>query len=469
MTDMIPHARSAGVRNPHLNMFKVPPTDLSISSKRFVRINPFNVGINPVTFQVDPQEDFIDLKESYFEVDLSIRKGAATVANAGNALAAADVIGLANNLVHTLFKQINVRLNGTLISPQTDTYHLKAFIETILNNDRDDGNTVLTPEGWYNSLDVPDDGDPDEYTADKLDIATPHDDYVALNDEQKALVKNRLQFLGGNKVTMRFRPYLEVFHLSKLLVPGVQIQIDMYFNNPDLWTIRWHGANNLRLTQADVDVRLFLAQVRVTPSVYREIVDDMKGGGKIATYPTVSGEIRTYSHPNDNRHFECNNPFHNQIPNRLVVALMRQTAFNGDITRNPFNFQTFNVSTIKQLIRGEEYPYETLELQHDGTSKDQRGYFRFLQATGCLFRRKGNMVLKDNWGHGKRCTLFVFDNTANGFLDSPILNPKQSGELRLVIDFGANPGVNLTIVVYGEFENLMEINGARVVTYDVYQ
>ena len=195
---------------------------------------------------------------------------------------------------------------------------------------------------------------------------------------------------------MRFKPYLEVFHVSTLLVPGVQIQIDTYFNDPNMWTIRWDGARSLRLTQADVNVRLFLAQVRVTPSVHREIVDDMKDAGKIATYPTVRGEIRTYSHPNDKRHFECNNPFHNQIPNRLVVALMDQAAFNGDIAKNPFTFKKFNVSTIKQLIRGEEYPYETLELQHDGTSKDQRGCYRFLEATGCLCRRKGNMVLKDN-------------------------------------------------------------------------
>ena len=461
MTDMIPHARSAGVRNPYLNLFKVPPTDLSMSSRRFVRINPFNVGINPVTFQVDPQEDFIDLKESYFEVELTVKKD-----NATNLLAA-DVMGLVNNLTHTLFKQINVRLNGTLISPQTDTYHLKAFIETILNHDRDDGTTILTPEGWYNDLDVPDDGDADEYAANMLDPS--HANFAALSDEKKALTLSRVQFLGGNSVAMRFKPYLEVFQLSKLLVPGVQIQLDMYFNDPTIWAIRWDGARTLRLTQADVSVRLFLAQVRVTPSVYREIVDEMKDSGKIATYPTVRGEIRTYSHPNDNRHFECNNPFHSQIPNRLVVALMEQAAFNGDITKNPFTFKTFNVSSIKQLIRGEEYPYETLELQHDGTSKDQRGYYRFLQATGCLCRRKGNMVLKDNWGHGKRCTLFVFDNTANGCLDSPVLNPKQSGELRLVIDFGANPGVNLTILLYGEFENLMEINGNRIVTYDVYQ
>ena len=87
MTDMIAHARSTGVRNPYLDILPRPPTDLSMSSRRFVRINPFNVGINPVTFQVDPQEDFIDLKESYFEVKLTVRKG-----NNTNLLAA-DVMG----------------------------------------------------------------------------------------------------------------------------------------------------------------------------------------------------------------------------------------------------------------------------------------------------------------------------------------------------------------------------------------
>ena len=134
-------------------------------------------------------------------------------------------------------------------------------------------------------------------------------------------------------MTLRFRPYLQVFHLTKLLVPSVQIQIDMYFNSPDMWTILWDGARTLRLTQADVNVRLFLAQVRVTPSVYREIAADLKSG-KVATYPTVRGEIRTYSHPNDNRHFECNNPFHNQIPNRLMLALRNKRLSTGPSQRS---------------------------------------------------------------------------------------------------------------------------------------
>ena len=87
MTDMIPHADSAGVWNPHLNIFKVPLTDLSMSSRCFVKINPFNTGINSVTFQVDPQEDFIDLSESVCEVELAVMKDNNT------ALAAADLIG----------------------------------------------------------------------------------------------------------------------------------------------------------------------------------------------------------------------------------------------------------------------------------------------------------------------------------------------------------------------------------------
>ena len=248
MTDIVAHARSAGVSNPRLELFDVPDTDLSMSSRRWMKINPFNTGINPVTFQVDPREDFLDLNESFFEVVFTAKKS-----NNTNLLQA-DVMGLANNLAHTLFKQINMRLNGTLISPQTDTYHLKAYIETILNHDRDDGETILTPHGWYNYLGVTNDGEADELTANQLDSTRAN--YTALPQDLKNLVQGRIQFLGGKRVALRLQPYLEVFHLSKLLVPGVQIQMEMYFNPPDMWTIRWDGASTLRLTEADVSVRL---------------------------------------------------------------------------------------------------------------------------------------------------------------------------------------------------------------------
>ena len=234
-------------------------------------------------------------------------------------LAAADQILPVNNLAHALFKQIIVRLNGTLISPQTDTYHHKAFIEQILNNDRADGENLLPCQGWFNSLNVPDTADT-ALTANQLDPT--HDDYAALPEDTKIAIQNRIQYLGGKRVTLRFKPFLEVFHLSKLLIPGIQIQMQLYFNNPSMWSVVYGGARTLRLTEADVNVRLFLAQVRVTPSIYRELMEKMKTG--IVNYPTVRSEIRTYSHADPERYFECNNPFRNQLPNRVIVALLRQ-------------------------------------------------------------------------------------------------------------------------------------------------
>jgi len=128
--------------------------------------------------------------------------------------------------------------------------------------------------------------------------------------------------------------------------------MQMYFNNHSMWSVVYGDGRTLRLTEANVNVRLFLAQVRVTPSIYRELVDDMKTG--ILSYPTVRGEIRTYSHANPERYFECTNPFRNQLPNRVIAALLRQDAFNGDAARYPFSYQKFNLTTIKQLVRGEE-------------------------------------------------------------------------------------------------------------------
>jgi len=120
-------------------------------------------------------------------------------------------------------------------------------------------------------------------------------------------------------------------------------------------------------------------------------------------------------------------------------------------------------------VRGEEFPYRTLELNHDNSNKDLRGYHRFLQATECLTKRKGNVVRAEDWGREKNCTLFVFDNTANGLSSSHVLNPVQKGETSIVIRFGENPGVNLTVLIYGEFENLLEINSNKTVIYDVYR
>ena len=73
----------------------------------------------------------------------------------------------------------------------------------------------------------------------------------------------------------------------------MQIGIQMYFNSPNLFL---NGVNVAgRLTHEEVKVRMYLCQVRLNPSVYRELMTKMNVNRTIVAYPTVKSEIRTFN------------------------------------------------------------------------------------------------------------------------------------------------------------------------------
>ena len=108
----------------------------------------------------------------------------------------------------------------------------------MLNYDRDEGETILKPQGWYNSINLP---DTNAFTANQLDLT--HDDFKAMTSEQEATVRNikaeLAKYAGGATHTLWFVLHIEVSHLSKLLIPSVQIGIQMYFN-PWYIEVSWH-------------------------------------------------------------------------------------------------------------------------------------------------------------------------------------------------------------------------------------
>ena len=67
------------------------------------------------------QEDYVDLSRSFFEIEFALN-----LAN-GDDVVQATRLWYTNNLAHTLYKKISVKLDGTLISTQTGTYHYEAY------------------------------------------------------------------------------------------------------------------------------------------------------------------------------------------------------------------------------------------------------------------------------------------------------------------------------------------------------
>ena len=82
--------------------------------------------------------------------------------------------------------------------------------------------------------------------------------------------------------------------------------------------------------------------------------------------------------------------------------------------------------------------------------------------------RKVKMVRREDWGQHKNGTLFVFDYVAKGCADSRALNPRQTGDLQLVLEFGTAHEHNTSIIL-GEFAKLLEIDSDGAVLYDIYE
>ena len=186
-------------------------------------------------------------------------------------------------------------------------------------------------------------------------MSANYQDYVKFIQSENA------KHAGGKALVLCFVPHIEVFHLSKLLIPQVQISVQLYFNPPEIWSMQHQGAVPFRLAAEDITedikVRLYLCQVRVNPSIYLELMGGLKSGKQMASYPTVRSEIRTYNIQRNTLHVEINNPFQNRLPNMVLIGTAGfQSVQWKRGTLYPFTFKTYNLKSISQMVRGEIYP-----------------------------------------------------------------------------------------------------------------
>ena len=420
-------------------------------------------------FLVPATETFIELNRSYFEMEVQFK----TSGNANTGVA--TVMYPVTNLAHSMIKQLSVHVNGVLLEPQTDHYHYKAFFQTILNNSRNDGETSLQPQGWYNDFDLP-----DLLTANVVNKT--NNDYKQITETQKrdidAMKNLVLQFTGGKFYTMFFTPNSPLFHTGKLLVPMQEVSIKMYFNDPSVFMLS-PAAKAKALSDDAIKITLNLCQVTVAPSLYRQITAARTRS--TARYPLHASKIRTFSMADGLTDFDQDQLFTNRVPVRVLVGLLHNSAFNGAYRRSPFAFEKFGLTLIRMTINGEEYPYKNaLELVHNDGSKYNFGYRRLLETMASYQTGEASMILPEMWGQTVRLnhdssdvvnasgnvTLFVFNFTPDGRPDAPTFHPPQSGNVRLQFKLNASAGHAITVLIYAEFENVMEIDNNNGVLYN---
>lgn len=142
------HAHSCECLKSELELFSLPPTQTTIEGSNWVYYKPISslTDDSPIEFVVQGQgEEYIDLAHTMLSLKVSINKTATAPVPDG------DVgPGPINNLMHSMFNQIDVFLNQKLVSPPNNAYAYRAYIETLLNYGPGAKNSHLTSVLWYN-------------------------------------------------------------------------------------------------------------------------------------------------------------------------------------------------------------------------------------------------------------------------------------------------------------------------------
>jgi len=95
--------------------------------------------------------------------------------------------------------------------------------------------------------------------------------------------------------------------------------------------------------------------------------------------------------------------FSGQIPTRSVIGLVRNDAFNGSTTRNPFNYQNFRLKEISVYSDGQQqHGIKPLTIDFDH-SLYVRGFNTLFSGTGKVFRDECNARIERTFPAVTRC------------------------------------------------------------------
>ena len=240
------HSKSGECVKTELDLFSVPPTQVSLEKGLWIDHQPVSSVLDggPITFLCPGTEDYVDLSKTYLVVRAKVTK-----AN-GNDLDADEHVGIVNNFLHSLFKQVDVFLKEKQVTQATGTYAYCAYLETLLNYGPAAKESQLTAAMFYKD------------TAGKMDVTDPT---LAAANANMGL-KKRYAFNEESGVIEMAGPlFCDVFKTERLLLSFVDLKVILN-RNVNAFCIMSDidgGAHKVILTEAYLKVR----KVKVSPSV----------------------------------------------------------------------------------------------------------------------------------------------------------------------------------------------------------
>ena len=477
-----------------IDLFSVPPTQQSLERGRWIDYAPLSSVENPdsaITYLIAGTDEYIDLSKTILTVRGEITKGDGTTLSGGNQTSVAPV----NNFLHSLFKQVDVYLNGKQVTPAMGTYAYRAYIETLLNYDVSAKKSQFTSALYYKDTATQMDeagslpGSPKTInnvtavtSADRGQAATLAKEEVKITEAgsgNQGFAKRSKFIRNGKQFVLSGPIFADIFMSDRLLLNMMDLKVVLNRSNPKFCLMDKTSEtaptvnHQVKLSEVILKIRKVKVDQAVSDGIERMLKQTP------ALYPIRRVECKILTVPSGLPTTRQDNIFSGIIPKTFVVGFVNVDAANGTYWTNPYNFAHFEVTSLSLTANGKEIPFKQLTLAYPkkpngeidpAVDKDDQldfdeAYNTLFSGTGKIYSNAGLDIDRDEYPGG--FALYAFDLTPDMCKSSDYFNTVQRGSLSLALTFREAAKHPLAMVCYGDFENVIRIDAERNAIYDI--
>ncbi len=441
------HKSSGECPRPELNLFTTPPTQTSILRVCYRDYHPLTSldRGGPIQFRViSGDTDFIDLRHAVLYLKMKIVKtnGDDITAPSSGSTPEDQTIVYPICYIHaTQFKNIEVAVNGRQIGVSETMYPYKAYLEALLSHGNEAKDHTLAAGMFYQ-----DTGDFDE-----RDVAstTPAAGEGAKTRFTKTKYSRAFETIG--------QIHHELFTQDKLLPNNTEIRIVLHrADNAFSLICKSNSHTNYKIEISDAQLKV--PHCEISPHVLEALTSQLQT--KPYLYEIKRTRVRWYSRNSGTSDLSEANLINGIIPRRIILGIVKSSAFSGSFQNTPFNFQNFKVSSVVLRVDGLTVPFQCLSMDYDDNCYMQ-GYLSLLQCMDILYKDAGIKITPKSYPDGM--CLYAFDL---GLAKCSSLNLIHEGTVSVEIKCAENTSTSVTVITYCETDDILELDKTGVMTDD---
>ena len=478
------HPYSKRCEKSEVDLFSIPPTQLSLEKGRWIEYRPLSSVQNndsAITFVIAGTDEYLDLSKTILVVEGKVVPGTGGELSTGQAS-----IAPVNNFLHSLFRQVDVYFNGKQVTPAMGTYAYRSYLETLLNYDVSAKQSQLSSAMYYKDTA----GQMDEAgslpssmtiknvtavtSAGANGAATLTTENVSIpvpGTGNQGFAKRHTFIENSKKFTLSGPIFTDVFMSDRLLINMLDLKVVLNRSYNEFCLIDKNSTSKNPKVEL-TDVVLKIRKVKVDQAIRDSTEILLKQTPAI--YPVRRVACKALSIAPGLPNVRLDNIFSGLVPTSFVFGLVDSNAYTGEYGKNPFNFKHYDISTITLSVNGEEIPFKQLRLKFPNPSDTEskkktvdfiQAYNTLFSGTGKMFSNMGLDITRDDYPQG--FTLFAFDLTPDMCNTADYFNTVQRGTLSVDLTFEKDTPEAISMVCYSDFENIIRIDSERNVIYDI--